>query len=78
MKKYLTLCICCISFFANAQQPPALYFHLVSVADSLHRAKNFKEAAATYNAAFDAFKGRGFVNDRYKAGGTYARIGNVD
>lgn len=61
-----------------AQHPPVSYFHLVSVADSLQRANNFKEAAHTYNAAFAAFSGKGFVNDRYKAACSYARIGNID
>ena len=78
MKKILPLCFYFIIQFSFAQHPPAIYFHLVSVADSLHREKNFKEAAATYTAAFEAFKGKGFVNDRYKAACTYARIGNID
>lgn len=78
MKKALPFCFCFIIQFSFAQHPPAIYFHLVSVADSLHREKNFREAAATYNAAFEAFKGKGFVNDRYKAACTYARIGNID
>ncbi len=78
MKKLLPLCFCFIFQFSYAQHPPAIYFHLISVADSLHRERNFVEAAATYNAAFDAFKGKGFVNDRYKAACTYARIGNID
>ena len=60
------------------QQPPAIYFHLVSIADSLQRANDFKAASTTYTAAFDAFKGKGFVNDRYKAACAYARIGNID
>ncbi len=78
MKKLLLLCFYFLIQYAYAQHPPAIYFHLVSIADSLHREKNFKEAAATYNAAFASYKGKGFVNDRYKAACTYARIGNID
>ncbi len=78
MKKIILLCLYFTTPFAYCQHPPAIYFHLVSVADSLHREKNFKEAAATYNSAFLAFKGKGLVNDRYKAACTYARAGNID
>jgi len=78
MKRLFLISLLLLSGFVFGQHPPKAYFHLVSVADSLHRAKNFKEAAATYNAAFAAFKGKGFVNDRYKAACAYARIGNVD
>jgi hypothetical protein len=78
MKKALPICFFFVVQLCYAQHPPAIYFHLVSVADSLHREKNFKEAAAKYNAAFEAFKGKGLVNDRYKAACTYARVGNID
>ena len=78
MKIIFSISLLLLSHLLYAQHPPKAYFHLVSVADSLHRAKNFKEAAAMYNAAFTAFKGKGFVNDRYKAACAYARVGNVD
>jgi len=78
MKKLFSLLLLLFSHLVYSQNPPKAYFHLVSVADSLYRAKNFKEASATYNAAFAAFKGKGFVNDRYKAACAYARIGNID
>lgn len=78
MKKILPLFFCLFVQYSNAQHPPTIYFHHVSVADSLHRAKNFRDAAATYTAAFKSFKGRGFVNDRYKAACSYARTGNID
>jgi len=78
MKKIFTISLLLLSHFAYSQHPPKAYFHLVSIADSLMRAKNFKEASATYGAAFAAFKGKGFVNDRYKAACAYARIGNID
>src|SRR6185436_18855253 len=78
MKKIIPFILLFISQVVYSQHPPKAYFHLVSIADSLQRAKNFKEASATYGAAFAAFKGRGFVNDRYKAACAYARIGNID
>jgi hypothetical protein len=78
MKKIFSISLLLLSHLVYAQHPPKGYFHLVSIADSLHRAKDFKGAAATYNAAFAVFKGKGFVNDRYKAACAYARIGNID
>jgi hypothetical protein len=80
MKKILQLIICISAFVMNAfaQHPPAEYFHLISIADSLQRANNFPEAASVYNKAFFAFKGKGFVNDRYKAACAYARAGKTD
>jgi hypothetical protein len=78
MKTIIPVILLFFSQVAFSQHPPKAYFHLVSIADSLQRAKNFKEASATYGAAFAAFKGKGFVNDRYKAACAYARIGNVD
>lgn len=78
MKKIIVLLFLLCVKRADCQHPPAIYFHLISVGDSLQRANNFKEAAASYNAAFAAFKGKGFVNDRYKAACAYARTGNID
>jgi hypothetical protein len=71
---FFTLCVSVV----QGQHPPVTYFHFVSIADSLQRVKNYKEAAQTYNAAFAAFKGKGFVNDRYKAACAYALTGNID
>ena len=78
MKKIISISLLLLTQFVYGQHPPKAYFHLVSIADSLYRVKEFKGAAASYNAAFAAFKGKGFVNDRYKAACAYARIGNVD
>jgi len=78
MKKIFSISLLLLSQLVYSQHPPKAYFHLVSIADSLYRAKNFKEASATYSAAFAAFKGKGFVNDRYKAACAYAGIGNID
>ncbi len=79
MKKNLLLLLLAISFQnVFSQHPPVIYFHLVTTADSLLRTNNFSEAAGAYTAAFNAFSGKGFVNDRYKAAGAYARAGNID
>src|SRR5688572_9410882 len=78
MRKVFFICLLFLAQSAYSQRPPKDYFHLISIADSLQRAKNYKEASATYQAAFTAFKGKGFVNDRYKAACAYARIGNID
>ena len=78
MKKIILCLFLLSSQIIFAQHPPAAYFHLVSVADSMQRAQDFKQAAALYNAAFAAFKGKGLVNDRYKAACAYARAGNID
>ncbi|CAN5615548.1 hypothetical protein BH11BAC1_BH11BAC1_21780 [soil metagenome] len=78
MKKIIFLSFFLFAQYLYGQRPPAFYFHLVSIADSLQRAKNFTAASATYNAAFAVFKGKGLVNDRYKAACAYARSGNID
>lgn len=74
----MLFCLLFATFKTWAQHPPSSYFHLISIGDSLQRAQDFKEAAKYYNAAFKAFKGKGFVNDRYKAACAYARAGEID
>ena len=54
------------------------YKELVRKADSLYEAKNYKESAQTYSAAFETFNWKGYVNDRYNAACTWALAGNAD
>jgi hypothetical protein len=54
------------------QNIPKEYFDLVKIADSLYKAKDFKNSANKYSDAFKANGWKGLPNDRYNAACSWA------
>jgi hypothetical protein len=70
-----------ISFFlfnlsAFAQGPE--YYRLVDKADSLFKAKHYKESAEAYREAFNTLSGKADPDDRYNAARSWAMAGIAD
>lgn len=55
-----------------AQKLSKEYTKLVKIADSLYKAKEYKKSALAYSSAFNANKGKGSLDDRYKAACSWA------
>ena len=64
--------------FISGQNISKDYFDLVNIADSLYRAKDFKNSAYKYSDAFKANGWRGTSNDRYNAACTWALAADPD
>jgi hypothetical protein len=54
------------------------YAYFVKKADSLYRAKDYKNSASSYSAAFKAYGWTGLAGDRYNAACSWALAGNAD
>ena len=80
MKKYILTYFFALTFSVAFGQTtaPDEYFVLVKKADSLHRVKDYKNAAFTYSSAFKTFGWTGYVNDRYNASCCWAIMGVID
>ncbi|WP_295767434.1 DUF6624 domain-containing protein [uncultured Mucilaginibacter sp.] len=74
--KYLYICFLLLAFSAKAQQ--ATYTALISKADSLYQAKNYKASAWAYSSAFKSNKWQGLINDRYNAACAWALANYTD
>lgn len=62
-----------LAFVTSAQNiPQQEYFNLVRIADSLYNAKDYKNSANTYSAAFKTYGWKGLPNDRYNAACSWA------
>jgi hypothetical protein len=67
MKQLVAITFLIWSIHLLGQTPPDKYFSLVKKADSLYKAKDFKNSANTFSQAFKTFGWKGFSNDRYNA-----------
>jgi hypothetical protein len=65
VKTFLLLLIVPVQFLA--QGIPKAYYVYTKSADSLYKAKKYKESAFTYSKAFHTNGGKGLIDDRYKA-----------
>lgn len=54
------------------QTPPPAYYSFVKKADSLYKAKDYKNSALSYSSAFQAFGNKGYLSDRYNAARSWA------
>src|SRR4051812_26872740 len=61
-----------------AQMPPSEYQVLVKRADSLFKAKDYKNSSLTYSSAFKAFGWKALPSDRYNAARSWTLEGNRD
>lgn len=74
----ILIVIICLNKNTEAQNPTKEYFKLTNKADSLYKAKDYKKSALAYSLAFNANKGKGSLDDRYKAACSWARAGVSD
>ncbi|MVN90830.1 hypothetical protein [Mucilaginibacter aquatilis] len=74
--KYLYICFLLLAYSAKAQQ--TTYTALISKADSLYQAKDYKASAWAYSAAFKSNKWQGLINDRYNAACAWALANYTD
>jgi hypothetical protein len=73
MKKIIVLfCSLTLSNFSFGLANPERYLELCKKADSLYNAKDYKNSAYTFSAAFKANGWRGSINDRYNAACSWA------
>jgi hypothetical protein len=60
------------TIFLYGQSIPNEYFDFVKIADSLYRAKDFRQSAYKYSHAFKVNGWKGLANDRYNAACSWA------
>jgi hypothetical protein len=77
-KAFLIPAFVIFTTFAFSQTLPPSYSSLVKKADSLYKAKDFKQSALTYSNAFKANDWKATSNDRYNAACSWALAGNAD
>jgi hypothetical protein len=66
VKNILLLLFCCFCTLAVwGQKPPPEYTALVKKADSLYKAKDYRNSGMSYAAAFKTFGHKGQLKDRY-------------
>ena len=68
---FLILILISNNLFSQAPNPD-LYYQFTSKADSMYKAKDFKNSAFTYSLAFKEYGWKGLINDRYKAACSWA------
>ena len=68
----LILTFIVLTNFMSGQNIPKKYFVLVKIADSLYRAKDYKNSAIQYSDAFKSNGWKGTSNDRYNAACSWA------
>jgi hypothetical protein len=79
MKKLTALLILLIATnFLFAQTNPPAYYTFINKADSLYKAKNYKNAALAYSAAFKTNGWKGYLPDRYHAACAWAQSNTPD
>ena len=77
-KTLLTIIFGLLIFNLSFSQNQEKYSELVSEAWSLYEAKDFKQSAEKYKAAFDQLDGKAFSGDRYNAACSYALAKDVE
>lgn len=80
MKKILSIvpALLLLIQFTFAQNNSAGYLSMISRADSLYNAKDYKASGITYSAAFKFNGGEGSNNEKYNAACSWALAGNAD
>lgn len=71
-KSLLTLLFAILITVAFGQQMPTGYAEFVKQAETLYKAKDYKNSAAAYSKAFEANGWKGFSDDRYNAACSWA------
>lgn len=79
MKRTIVIAlIVIISNFAFGQNDMTEYNVHVNKADSLYKAKDYKQSAIEYQKAFDSNNGKAYPNDRYNAACSFALSGETE